>query len=311
VVAYNSSANDAGTSGFGANPPATGMTVLSGVATSGPDGLDNDKDGCVDGVRDANGNCVVINAAQNIIEYWKLATNIYFLNTSTGPQSNPIYPVEFKNYMTGIWRTGDNLILETPSGFMNTGNGDGYVSTGTGVPIEFTYPGNSYDSSGAFFPSFPTNWFESPSTQDDKRVISGLGMRDTLHVGDEIQLKIAHFIARDANTINSYEAANAMAIKINQFVDSVPACSGSALISVDEETELPEFKLYPNPASNFIVIATQNLSQKEALVLNQYGAFVAKIALEDTETTFYVNQLPAGIYFLSIGQKTKKFVVLK
>jgi hypothetical protein len=46
----------------------TGLTVLSGIQANWFDALDNDKDGCVDGVRDANGICQPIDSANNVIE---------------------------------------------------------------------------------------------------------------------------------------------------------------------------------------------------------------------------------------------------
>jgi hypothetical protein len=212
--------------------------------------------------------------------------------------------------MNSHWRNGYPLVIDDASGYLNNSNGDGFRSDSTGTPIDFAYPGNSYDTSGAFAPMAPTNWFESPANLADKRAIASVGYSDTLSVGNELRIKVALFMARDSNTINSFDAAYEMAVKINQYQEMLPTCSGSRLISVEEEV-LPEFKLYPNPAKNYLVISMQGDVMAEASIVNSYGVLLSTIVLENSETVVDLSKFPAGIYFLRIGAKAEKFVVVK
>ena len=310
VVVYNSTNDDQGPFGFGLNPPSAGMVVLSGLPTSSADGLDNDKDGCVDGVLDKNGNCQPINASTNIVESWRLSNLIYGNNTTDPYSGNPQTAIQFRNYMHGFWKNADTLFVETPSGFMNNGNGDGIILNGGGIPARYAYPGNSYDTAGAFFPTAPTNWFESPNNASDKRVVAGLGNIDVLNVGDEAQIKLALFMARDASTINSYDAAHAMAVKINRYQETLPNCSGSALISVVEEDKLENLEIFPNPTQNWLSISAPNAKTKQGEIFSYDGRKVLEFKLDEHGSkALDVSALRAGFYVLRIENQSMRFIV--
>lgn len=310
MIVYNADVNDEGPLGFGMNPPATGLTVLSGMQTSTFDGLDNDKDGCVDGVRDSNGVCQPINAAANIVESWKLSSSMYYNNTSSAVSGQPRAGIEYVRYMTSHWRMGFPLVIDDPNGFMSTNNGDGFRPDGTGTPIGFAYPGNSYDTSGAFAPMAPTNWFESPANLADKRAIASVGYSDTLSVGNELRIKVALFMARDSSTINSFDAAHAMAVKINAFVDSVPNCSGSRLIGLQEEKVEQTISLFPNPAQDWVVVSAPSANAKEGVLLSVDGRLIARFKLDDSgKATVHIGALPTGLYIIQIGENAEKLIV--
>jgi hypothetical protein len=309
IIGYNSDADDEGALGFGNNPPATGLTVLSGIQANWFDALDNDKDGCVDGVRDANGVCQPIDSANNVIESWRLSSSMHYNNTAS-VSGNPSDAQDYVNYMASLWKDGSNLVIENPSGFMDPANGDGFISSGAGTPTLFAYPGNTFDTTGAFLPTSPTNWFESPDNRNDKRMLAGLGHRDTLSIGNVLRFKLALFMARDTNSLNSFDAAYAMAQKINGFEDSVISCSGSRLITVVENELESPFQIYPNPANRLLRIQAPQYAHQEALLFHTNGRLVKTVNLDAAgNQVIEVVDLPSGLYIIKIGRQLQRFVI--
>ena len=77
---------------------------------------------------------------------------MYYNNTASNISGNPDNATHFYNYMRALWKNGSELIIETPSGPGDQGNGDGFVASGNGTPTRFAYPGMSYDTTGAYPP---------------------------------------------------------------------------------------------------------------------------------------------------------------
>ncbi|MDG1758293.1 MAG: T9SS C-terminal target domain-containing protein, partial [Schleiferiaceae bacterium] len=172
---YNADLNDEGPLGYGLNPPAVGFDFFQGPFADYFDGLDNDRDGCIDGVRDDNGNCVAENPVTGINERIVMSGFMYYNNTGSSFSGNPDNAAEFYNYMQSRWMNGNPLVVETPSGPGNTSNGDGFTSDGSGLVTKFAYPGITYDTTGNNDPIASQNWFESPANQEDKRGLHNAG----------------------------------------------------------------------------------------------------------------------------------------
>lgn len=170
---YNGDSDDDGARGYGLNPPAIGFDFFQGPFADYFDGLDNDRDGCIDGVRDDNGICQGENPETGLNERIIMSGFMYYNNSSgfTGPQAmtDPDNGQEFYNYLRSRWRNGSFLFIESPSGKGNTNNGDGFIQSGQGTVTDFAYPGLSYDTTGAYAPLAPVDWWESPSNLADKR----------------------------------------------------------------------------------------------------------------------------------------------
>lgn len=311
VIAYNADNDDEGTLGFGLNPPATGLVVRQGINTLYYDGLDNNKDGCIDGVRDTNGVCVPIDTANGVFEPWKLSNSMSYQNSSSAVMGNPETPIEYFNYMHSLWRNGDTLFVETPSGFLSNANGDGFIPGGGGAPTNIVFPGNTYDTAGAFVPAASVNWFQSPGSLADQRVIAGMGNTPIFKIGTEVYVQTAFFMAQGYDTSHSYNAAYSMARKINAFVDSVPNCSGSFLVGMEEENSVVyELRLSPNPASNSVHISLQNGEHASGEIVNAIGQTVQRFMLNESgQSELHVEMLPAGVYFVKVAQQCKKLII--
>lgn len=162
---YNADSDDEGPNGYGLNPPAVGFDFFQGPFADYTDGVDNDRDGCVDGVRDSLGICQDEDEDLGINERIIMSGFMYY-NNAVGNQGNPSVAGDFYNYLQSTWKNGNSLVIETPSGKGQTGNGDGF---GAGIETKFAYPGLSYDTTGAYEPTEPVDWWESPNNKNDKR----------------------------------------------------------------------------------------------------------------------------------------------
>ncbi len=179
---YNADADDQGPRGYGLNPPAIGFDFFQGPFADYFDGLDNDRDGCRDGVRDTLGNCVAENPALGINERIIMSGFMYFNNGGVGsPNPNTTDPnnaQEFYNYLQSKWKNGNDLVIENPSGKGDLNNGDGFTPDGTGEKTFFAYPGESFDTTGFNDPTIPAangGWWESPGNGKDKRGLHTAG----------------------------------------------------------------------------------------------------------------------------------------
>lgn len=173
---YNGDLDDEGPLGYGLNPPAVGFDFFQGPFADYFDGVDNDRDGCVDGVRDPEtGLCIPENPATGVNERIIMSHFMYFNNTQSNISGNPANASEFFNYMRARWRNGFPLVIDDPAGPGNIANGDGFRADGSGIPTTFAYPGISFDTTGAYPPLESVNWFESPANLQDKRGLHSAG----------------------------------------------------------------------------------------------------------------------------------------
>lgn len=176
---YNGDLDDEGPNGYGQNPPAIGFDFFQGPFADYFDGIDNDRDGCVDGVRDENGICQTEDPVTGINERIIMSGFMYYNNGGSSgvpqPTTDPDVAQEYYNYLLSKWKNGNNLIIENPSGAGGGANGDGYVAANTGTATRFAYPGLSVDTTGAYDPKSPVNWWESPANSADKRGLHSAG----------------------------------------------------------------------------------------------------------------------------------------
>jgi hypothetical protein len=193
---------------------------------------------------------------------------------------------------------------------LNQSNGDGFRPDGTGTPTTMFTPATLLILQVALARVHPTNWFENPANLQDKRMVAGLGIRDTLSVGDELQVRFALFMTRDTNNTNSYDVAGAMATKINQFQEPTPSCASAGLINIVENEELAEFVVYPNPANNELRIVSRKLASKRGEIYNINGQRIKTFSMDESGIAeLNISYLPTGLYVVKIGNTAKRFLI--
>ncbi len=107
---YNGDAEDEGASGYGVNPPALGMDFFRGPIADANDGVDNDKDGCVDctNITDADGNVTQVDD-EVLPEQIIMSKFVYYNNDANAISGNPQVTSDFYNYLSGRWRNGNPI----------------------------------------------------------------------------------------------------------------------------------------------------------------------------------------------------------
>ena len=77
--------------------------------------------------------------------------------------------------------------------------------------------------------------------------------------------------------------------------------------------DINQFKIYPNPATEFVKFESGNLNDFEVHVFNQNGGLISKLSTNNHQVLLERNNLSKGIYYFSIlsGDKvvyTNKFI---
>jgi hypothetical protein len=124
-----------GQTGYHDKLPAIGCDFFQGPYADTSDGIDNDRDGCIDcsWSQCANGSytCQPAIPDYNLPEQCIMSRFTYFNNTSDPEIGNPDYRKDFQyyNYMSGVWKNG------VPMSYGNSG------TTAGGIPCTFLFPG--------------------------------------------------------------------------------------------------------------------------------------------------------------------------
>ena len=87
--------------------------------------------------------------------------------------------------------------------------------------------------------------------------------------------------------------------------------TGTALLNISNNN-VYSFKIYPNPASNAIIIDCENINNianQHYTITDALGKIVLEGKLNEVDTTINVEQLSKGIYYLKItGNNVNKFI---
>lgn len=128
---YNGDAEDEGADGYGLNPPAVGVDFFQGPKADIGDGLDNDRDGCVDCtfITEPGGN--VITVPDNELPELIIMSKFVYYENNFSVTGNPQELEDYYGYLRGIWKDGT-----TPM----TCGGNGFGGT---IPVNFMFPDNT------------------------------------------------------------------------------------------------------------------------------------------------------------------------
>lgn len=161
---YNGTSDDQGQPGqdaYGASPPAIGVDFFEGPYQDN-DGIDNAKG-------------IGFNEALNGIGYGDgIADNerfgmrrFVYHNIGGGPTGDPNNATDYYLYMRGIWQNGQEMVY----------GGNGF-NTGTSLPTDFMFPGNSDDQfwgTGGVDPGFDWSEVSEQNPVGDRRFLQSAG----------------------------------------------------------------------------------------------------------------------------------------
>jgi hypothetical protein len=79
-----------------------------------------------------------------------------------------------------------------------------------------------------------------------------------------------------------------------------------------DETYGNQYFVYPNPANNVLFIETQSIASlpdPTYRIINLMGQTVLSGSINTDKQQINIANLPEGMYFISVGKQTEKFVV--
>lgn len=277
---YDESAG--GQTGYGSMPPAAGYQVIRGPYDL-QNGIDDDGDGIID----------------EPCEQMGMTRFNYFNNSLPGipvSQVDPWNAAEYFKYMTGYWL--DNTSF--------TCGGNGYGGT---IPTAFVYPGVSYTNSACG----TSNWSEvsEANSPGDRKYMISIGPL-TLNAGASTEIQYVHCTSFPSGGINAIERlkTDMQALKaFNNIHDPLPLYCGP--VSVKEQDEWLDMKMYPNPATKEL-----NLS------FNESASSVSRVSVTDIfgkllfekqsdgsgNMSLDVSTMASGVYFVKISGDGKSVV---
>ncbi|MES2760788.1 MAG: T9SS type A sorting domain-containing protein [Bacteroidota bacterium] len=281
--AYNGDGNDesiAATPGYGTVSPAAGYQVLRGPLMP-IDGIDNNNNGVID----------------EACEQQLMSRFNYFNNSFPGvplQTTDPQNAIQYYQYMTGYWR--DN----TPF----TCGGNGYGGT---IQTPYMYPGTTYTNGVC------GSWSET-TTPGDRRYMISVGPFN-LNSHDVTEIEFVHCTSFDYTAANNPKAKLKMEMQfLKNFSDNnnPPNCTA---ISVKELDEQVGFTLFPNPATDQLIVSfkQESYTRIHVAVVDVLGKEILQEESNGAEQiTLNVSELKQGIYFVKVtidGKYTiKKFV---
>jgi hypothetical protein len=167
---YNGDQNDEGIAGYGINPPAVGYDFFQGPAADTSDGIDNDRDSCIDctfKTNAAGGKDTISDKVQR--ELIIMSKFVYYNNNNDPVNGNPVGAEDYYGYLRGIWRNGNAMTYG--------GNGHGGGPGATSDRCDFMFPGNSDPNHWGTNGLPEADWDEvaAGNQPDDRRFLQSAG----------------------------------------------------------------------------------------------------------------------------------------
>lgn len=284
-----------GVTGYGAQPPAFGVTVLRGPRMNS-NGLDDPAENTMPAWNGRGFNDAVPDD-----ERLGLSRAMYFLREGSNSMTAPQGPADFMNYLHGRWKDG------TPLRYGGTGYG------GT-LDTRFAFPDGT-DPLGVGNDGSPQPaWSEASAgnAPGDRLGLSSMGPI-TLEPGMHQDLFLAMVYARA-----SVGGPSASVQALQQRVDSVenflynnsywgivdfansfdvsPICMTNYSVEVAEH-EVVSLQFFPNPASDRVVLqAPRALHGGTLLLRDATGRIVATQRLIEGNNTLDIAAIARGVY---------------
>jgi hypothetical protein len=314
IYGYNGDDYDdasSSSSGFGNDLAAQGVVFLAGP-TLDADGTDNPlPDDTYSGVTDSYGDFgwgFGDGITDN--ERFGLSSSVYYNIGSNPINGDPDGAVDYYNYLRNIWGNGQDIQY----------GGNGVSGAGVqDIESKYFFPGDSDPLFTGTNGIAVDPWTEASSGNPagDRRMIGSCGPF-TLQPGAEHVVDLAYVFARESQSDNDDElgllrfrmqqAKNLFNLFLVDCADQTGLPTG-----VEEQSEIPDFDVFPNPANDQFQIFLSRMGLKQMQIFSSSGQLVMDINLQSNLTTHTVDisALPSGIYFIKIAgsSKVEKLIV--
>jgi Secretion system C-terminal sorting domain/Bacterial Ig domain len=290
-----------GSQGYGAYPPAQGVTFLQG-AKQDNDGTDNPFTQNIQDVITFNGTPYAglgtgFGDGNLDNEFWGMEG---FISYSIGGgqfvgDGDPSNILDYYNYLHGIWRDGSQMVYG--------GNGNA-PSTGGTIPTKYLYPGITdplwYGTAGIV--ATPSNWSSGGSSD-----IRGIGTTGpfTFEPDSSITITLAYVFGRDYQTTGNQAGIVIMQERVDSIrsyfnTDFVSVCGGALSVNDINEQE-NSLLVYPNPFNDELTVNYELENNTAKLVIyNLVGEEIMNQNILENTTKIDLTNQPNGIYFVTI-----------
>lgn len=313
------------TNGYLSNTPYFSLNVLkAGPATMG-DGIDNDRDGCIDCTWPLdpithlpNTNLTPLDEL-TVPEYNRLSGFLSYNNDANANTGNPTTSgsgIEYYRYISSKWKQNGNP--------MHYDNLKGV--TLTGPTTKYLYPGAS-DPNGYCIGGSPLNpvpmpaWSEITAwnTMGDRRFLANSGKTTLLANGGLIDFDIALVFTQDSVALANGALYNKVVSDNNKVYNwwkfnNAPSCMDLSGIGLKENKGTVKVLLYPNPANSALTIDAGNENElKEIKVVDILGKEIHHQTI-NSQNKFILNveNYTSGVYLIQVkctnGEFFGKFI---
>ena len=83
------------------------------------------------------------------------------------------------------------------------------------------------------------------------------------------------------------------------------------ILTVEFQQSTVDYQVYPNPATHYLKIESEDLVGKMVQIFNVNGQLVKTFQHQSLITNLLITDLPSGTYFIKVGQAVKKLIVQK
>ncbi|MEO8589538.1 MAG: T9SS type A sorting domain-containing protein [Flavobacteriales bacterium] len=297
-----------GAGGYGAQPPAFGMTVIKGPFID----ANADDDPVSNALPNWNGQGFGDGIADN--ERHGLSSFIYFNRNAPAFCSDPVSTMDYYNYLRGIWKDG------VPMSY----GGVGYSPDPNALYCSFMYPGSGDPVGAGTGGQVQGPWSESIPTPSlpDRRGLMSMGAF-TLEAGQEMNLLFAYLYARA-----STGGALASVATLQERVDSVRAfalgflnwddfndisglvgdCADYEFLGIHDGPVLSPLTLFPTPASDVVQFtAPRELVGGLLSVRDATGRMVLQHRVVPETNIIRLEALSSGVYICEAVTRNARF----
>ncbi|RFC55576.1 T9SS type A sorting domain-containing protein [Brumimicrobium aurantiacum] len=222
----------------------------------------------------------------------------YYRTTMGNPSiTDPQIASEYWNYMNAKWKDGSDW----------TQGGIGYG--GNNGSTQFLYDGN---------PNQNTSWSEmnidgnGTVNPGDDRVLLLTSEEETFQPGEQLMYNYAIVYNNENDHLNNVDNLITTANNIQTFFDTINNyCASNTSLSIDNESELSSFSLYPNPTKDQVHVKWTEINVKSIQIISFQGKTIKSIPVNQSTgvQTIDLGTLSPGVYFVEVGTERQKIIV--
>jgi len=307
--------------GYHENTPYFALNILQGGAADVNDGIDNDRDGCIDCTWDRDFGTHQINTSLPPIdddvlpEYNRMSGFLNYNNTSDFVTGNPSANgggIQFYNYMSSRWRIGWPLRYDLGPG----------TSTVTTIPVcTYLFPGtsdpNGYGVGGSVqSPITMPNWTEvtAGNSSGGRIKMTNSGKSRLAANGGTMDFDIAMVFTQDSIALVNgvlYDKVVSDNNKVYNWwkFNEAPSCIDLSGVGLKERTVAIKVNLFPNPATTQLTIdAGYENEIKEIKVLDVLGKEISRQAISSkNKTQISIENYNSGVYLIQVKCSNGEF----